>query len=67
MLLVTLIVMSMWHLGQRFGSIAKSNQQQSPRFSEHIRVVGNFYWDQDKQGQMMVSVRSALLLIVMQK
>lgn len=67
LLLVTLIVMTMWHLGQRFGSIAKSNQQQSPRFSEHIRVAGNFYWDQDKQGQMMASVRSAVLLLVMQK
>ncbi|MEP1383507.1 MAG: DUF4350 domain-containing protein [Paraglaciecola sp.] len=62
-----LIVLTLWHVGKRFGSVFEGNQTDRSRFSEHIRVAGNHYWQQGKQTTMLTEVRHTILQRISQK
>ncbi len=65
--LVVLIFLSIWYAGIRFGSISHGQSANSLRFSEHIRVAGDYYWKQGKQGNMLSTVRSLIMHNVLVK
>lgn len=66
-LVCLLILLAIWHFGKRFGSISTGHQTDNSRFSEHIRVAGNHYWQQGKQLKMLTEVRNTILRRISQK
>ncbi|TDF35117.1 DUF4350 domain-containing protein [Alteromonadaceae bacterium M269] len=61
------ICLCIWYLSKRFGGVIKTDEEEQTRFSDHIRVAGDYYWENDKQEQMITDVRGAIFLKINQK
>jgi hypothetical protein len=43
------------------------SEEQQSRFSDHIKVAGDYYWEQGKQEQMLLDVRGTIFLRINQR
>ncbi|WP_289029634.1 DUF4350 domain-containing protein [uncultured Paraglaciecola sp.] len=66
-LVCVLILLAIWHFGKRFGSVSAGYKTDNSRFSEHIRVAGNHYWQHGQQLTMLTQVRNTILQRINQK